>query len=86
MFPNLPANFTHFFESIKTDANLIHKEPKFITLKLEKNQKLLNFFMRNERLNRLIVKASGYRILVAKEDLTRVASILKEHGFFVEFS
>jgi hypothetical protein len=41
--------------------------------------------MKNKKLQELIVKAQGYKILVLQKNIAKVSKILKENGFFVEF-
>jgi hypothetical protein len=83
--PSPPKVFKDYFNSIKQKANLLKKDSKQVVIKLENNQELLNFFITNKKLSSLIIKASGYRIIVNKDDIAKVTKILKENGFFVEF-
>jgi hypothetical protein len=41
--------------------------------------------MRNQKLQELLIKAEGYRIIVFKEDVSKITRIVKDNGFFVEF-
>jgi hypothetical protein len=52
---------------------------------LKNNKKLLQLFTTNKKLQESIIKAQGFRILVAKQDMGKVSRIVKENGFFVEF-
>jgi len=36
-------------------------------------------------LQEMTIKASGYRVLVKKEDIPKLTKIVKDNGFFVEF-
>jgi hypothetical protein len=83
--PNPPKIFKNFFDEIKQNQNLLEKDIKIVVIKLKENKKLLNFFMKNKKLQELIVKAQGYKILVLQKNIAKVSKILKENGFFVEF-
>jgi hypothetical protein len=41
--------------------------------------------MNNRKLQELIIKAEGYRIIVLKNDIPKVTKIAKDNGFFIEF-
>jgi hypothetical protein len=41
--------------------------------------------MTNQNLQKLFIKAEGYRIIVLKDDISKVTKIAKDNGFFVEF-
>ena len=81
----LPKVFDDYFNEIKENANMLKRDLKLITIELKNNKKLLNLFISNKRLQELIIKASGYRILVAKENISKVTKIIKDNGFFIEF-
>lgn len=81
----LPKVFDHYFNEIKQNANMLKKEPKLITIELKNNKKLLHLFMSNKKLQELTIKASGYRVIVSKDDITKLTKIVKDNGFFIEF-
>jgi hypothetical protein len=41
--------------------------------------------MSNHKLQELLIKAEGYRIIVFKDDISKITKIVKDNGFFVEF-
>ena len=61
------------------------KNLKQIVIELKDNKRLLNLFMTNQNLQKLFIKAEGYRIIVLKNDIPKVTKIAKDNGFFVEF-
>jgi len=81
----LPKVFDNYFDEIKDNLNMLKRDLKLITIELKNNKKLLNLFISNQKLQDLIIKASGYRILVLKDDIPKVTKIIKDNGFFVEF-
>ncbi|MEA2019461.1 MAG: hypothetical protein U9N59_13565 [Campylobacterota bacterium] len=81
----LPKVFDDFFEEIKTNSNMLKRDLKLITIELKNNKKLLNLFMTNKKLQELTIKASGYRILILKDDMAKLTKIVKDNGFFIEF-
>jgi len=80
-----PKVFIDFFEEIRNRANLLSIDRKQIVIELENDKALLNLFMNNKKLQELIIKAQGYRILVLKENLPKVKKILHDNGFFIDF-
>ncbi len=80
-----PKVFVDFFEEIRNRANLLSIDRKQIVIELENDKALLNLFMNNKKLQELIIKAQGYRILVVKENLPKVKKILHDNGFFIDF-
>ena len=83
--PNPPKVFTQFFDNIIKESNFMKKNLKQIVIELKDNRRLLNLFMTDNKLQELFIKAEGYRIIVLKEDISKVTKIVKENGFFVEF-
>ncbi|MEA3553244.1 MAG: hypothetical protein U9R39_02445, partial [Campylobacterota bacterium] len=81
----LPTVFDDFFEEIKENSNMLKRDLKLITIELKNNKKLLNLFMNNKKLQELTIKASGYRILILKDNMAKLTKIVKDNGFFVEF-
>jgi len=81
----LPKVFDDYFNEIKANANSLKRDLKLITIELKNNKKLLNLFMSNKKLQDMTIKASGYRVLVKKEDIPKLTKIVKDNGFFVEF-
>ncbi|MEA3315473.1 MAG: hypothetical protein U9Q30_06440 [Campylobacterota bacterium] len=81
----LPKVFDNYFDEIKENSNMLKRDLKLITIELKNNKKLLNLFISNKKLQELIIKASGYRILVLKDDIPKVSKIIKDNGFFIEF-
>lgn len=82
---NPPKVFQNFFDEIKQNTNALKRDLKQVVIELDNNKKLLNLFMQNKKLQELIIKAQGYRVIVLKENIPKLTKILKEYGFFVEF-
>ena len=82
---NPPKVFKDFFDEIKKDSNLLKRDLKQVVIELDNNKKLLDLFMKNKKLQELVIKAQGYRIIVLKDDISKLTKILKDNGFFVEF-
>ncbi|MEA3490557.1 MAG: hypothetical protein U9R27_01510 [Campylobacterota bacterium] len=81
----VPVLFDNYFDEIYAKSNLLKREPSQVVIELENNKALLNIFMNNKKLQELVTKASGYRIIVSRKELPKLTKILKENGFFVEF-
>ncbi len=82
---NPPKVFKDFFDDIKKDANMLKRDLKQVVIELNNNKKLLNLFMTNKKLQELVIKAQGYRVIVLKENIPKLTKIVKDNGFFVEF-
>ena len=67
------------------ESNLMNQNLKQIVIELKDNKRLLNLFMTNQKLQKLFIKAEGYRIIVSKDDISKVTKIVEDNGFFVEF-
>jgi len=80
-----PQVFKDFFDDILNNANLLKRDLKQVVIELGNNKKLLNLFMQNRKLQELIIKAEGYRVIVLKENISKLTKIVKDNGFFVEF-
>ena len=81
----LPKIFDSFFDDIKANSNMLKRDLKLITIELKNNKKLLNLFMTNKKLQEITTKASGYKILVSKDNMAKLTKIVKDNGFFIEF-
>ena len=82
---NPPKIFIDFFNDIKRKSNMLSNESKYSVIELKNNKELLNLFMTNKRLQEIIIKAEGYRVVLLKSDMIKFTRIVKENGFFVEF-
>jgi hypothetical protein len=81
----LPQNFRDYFEEIKSRAGLLRRDEEHVVIELQNNKALLQLFMSSKKLQELVIKAQGYRIIVDKKDVSKVSKIVKESGFFVDF-
>lgn len=81
----LPSVFNDFLEKIRDRANLLSRDLKMITIELEDDKELLNLFATNKKLQELVVKAQGYRVLIQKENIPKMRKILGDNGFFIDF-
>ncbi len=82
---NPPQVFKDFFEEIKQNAGLLNKDTKHFIIELKNNKKLLNLFMTNKKLQEIVIKAQGYRVIIEKENLPKLTRIVKDNGFFIDF-
>ena len=80
-----PKVFQNFFDEIKHNRNALKRDLKQVVIELDNNKKLLHLFMQNKKLQELIIKAQGYRVIVLKDNIPKLTKIVKENGFFVEF-
>ncbi|MCK5867304.1 MAG: hypothetical protein KAG14_02815 [Mycoplasmataceae bacterium] len=82
---NPPKVFKDFFNKIKKQANKLQEHTDNVVIEIKNDQELLNLFMNNKKLQDLIIKAQGYRIIVLKTNISKLTKILKDNGFFVDF-
>jgi len=80
-----PKVFKNFFDEIRQNKNALKRDLKQVVIELDNNKKLLQLFRENKKLQELIIKAQGFRILVLRENIPKLTKIVKENGFFVEF-
>ena len=83
--PNPPQIFKDFFQQIKLDSNMIKRDLSQVVIELKNNKKLLNLFLKNKKLQELVIKAEGYRVIVSKNNIPKLTKIVKDNGFFIEF-
>lgn len=83
--PEPPQVFVDFFDQARARAGLLRRKRKLAVLELEPVEGLPELFMQEQKLHPMIIKAEGYRIIVAEEDLPKLSKILKTHGFFINF-
>ncbi len=81
----VPPLYDDYFDEITAKSNMLKQNTGQIVIELENDKKLLNLFMTDKRLQKLVIKASGYRVIVSKSDLSKLTKIVKDNGFFVEF-
>jgi hypothetical protein len=82
---NPPKIFKDFFSTILKNANSLKQNSDEIVIEIKNNKKLLSLFLTNKKLQELIIKASQYRVIVMKKDLSKFTKIVKENGFFINF-
>lgn len=82
---DLPKVFIKFFDDIKIRSNMLKSDLDYVVIKLEKDKELLNLFMSNKKLQDLILKVEGYRVMVLKSNINKFTTIVKNNGYFVEF-
>lgn len=81
----VPVLFDNYFDEIQSKSNMLKRDLSQIVIELKNDKKLLNLFMNNKKLQKLVIKASGYRIIVSKTDIPKLTKIVRDNGFFVEF-
>ena len=81
----VPHLFDLYFDEILEKSGLLTRDLNQIVIELKNDKQLLNLFMTNKKLQDLVIKASGYRVIVSKNDMPKLTKIVKENGFFVEF-
>lgn len=80
-----PQIFIEFFDDIKRKANILKNDQNYTVIEVKNNKDLLNLFMTNQKLQEIIIKAQGYKVVLQKSDLPKFTKIVKDNGFFVEF-
>ena len=80
-----PKVFVEFFEDIKRKANILKNDLEYTVIEVKNNKDLLELFMRNKKLQEIIIKAQGYKVIILKSDLAKFTKIVKDNGFFIEF-
>ncbi|MEA1917063.1 MAG: hypothetical protein U9N42_05990, partial [Campylobacterota bacterium] len=83
--PNPPQVFNDFFDEIRENSNMLKRDLKQVVIDLNNNKKLLNLFMSNKKLQEIVTKAQGYKIIVHKDNISKLTKIVKDNGFFIDF-
>ncbi len=81
----IPVLFDNYFDEIIAKSNMLKRDLSQVVIELDNDKKLLNLFVTNKKLQELVVKASGYRVIVSKTNLSKLTKIVRDNGFFVEF-
>jgi len=81
----VPVLYDDYFDDILSRANLLKINSDQIVIELKNDKRLLNLFMQNKKIQELIIKASGYRVIVSSNDLSKLSKIVKDNGFFIVF-
>jgi hypothetical protein len=86
LFPGeLPGNWQAFFTEISRKADPLTEEHSYQVFKISPDDRtLLQLIARDEQIKDLCIKAEGHRILVRKNDLKKLRTLLRGHGYLVE--
>ena len=80
---NPPQNWKEFFSQALKRINPLTPEHEFKVMKVGDNEELLNLLASDPEINPLIRKVEGLRIAVNKNNLSKLNSLLRKHGFLV---
>ncbi len=82
--PNLPSNWLAFFDDLTGKADPLTTVSDMVTYRISPgNQPLIRALAQDAVLKTMVVKAEGFRILVANDQLTRFRGRLRELGYLV---
>ncbi|MVM38016.1 hypothetical protein GO730_11150 [Spirosoma sp. HMF3257] len=82
--PNLPPNWLAFFDELTGKADPLIAVTDMVTYRISPtNQPLIRALAQDEVLKTMVVKAEGFRILIANDQLPRFRSRLRELGYLV---
>ena len=81
---NPPQIWKEFLEDVLTKINPLVKKQKMSIFKLQQNKELISLMASDEVLKQSILKAEGYHILIASENIEKVVKRLKEFGYFID--
>ncbi|GAB4016428.1 hypothetical protein GCM10028808_44840 [Spirosoma migulaei] len=82
--PNLPPNWKAFFDELTSKADPLTAVTDMVTYRISPdNQPLIRVLAQDAVLKTMVVKAEGFRILVANDQLPRFRSRLRELGYLV---
>ena len=84
MATNLPPNWLAFFDDLTGKADPLTTVSDRMTYRIAPgNQPLIRALAQDFVLKTMVVKAEGFRILVATDQLTRFQGRLRELGYLV---
>ncbi|MBC7570418.1 MAG: hypothetical protein H7319_11875 [Spirosoma sp.] len=82
--PDLPANWQFFFDELTGKADPLTPITNMTTYRIAPtNQPLIRVLAQDAVLKTMVVKAEGFRVLVADDQLTRFKSRLRELGYLI---
>lgn len=80
----LPANWEYFFNDLRQKIDPLEELEEVRVFKIPTdNQALIRLIARDTVLRKLIVKAEGYHLLIAKENMNKFKKRLQEFGYFI---
>lgn len=82
--PNLPANWLAFFDDMISKAEPLTAVPNMVTYSIAPtNQSLIRLLAQDPILKTIVIKAEGFRILIASDNLPRFRTRLRELGYLL---
>ncbi|OJW75670.1 hypothetical protein [Spirosoma sp. 48-14] len=82
--PNLPANWLTFFDELMSKADPLTSITDMTAYSIAStNQPLIRLLAQDPVLKSIVVKAEGFRILIATDNLPRFRSRLRELGYLI---
>lgn len=82
--PNLPPNWLAFFDELTAKAEPLKLAPDMTIYRVPPgNQPLIRLLAQDAVLKTMVVKAEGFRVLVATDQLTRFKNRLRELGYLM---
>lgn len=82
--PDLPANWLTFFDELVGKAEPLEAVKNMAVFRVPgKNEALIRLMAQDEVLKTMVVKAEGFRILIADDQLPRFKNRLRELGYLI---
>lgn len=82
--PNLPSNWHSFFDDLLVKAEPLRAVSDFSVFEIPaKNQTLIRLLAQDPILKTLVIKAEGFRVLVAQNQQAKFKSRLRELGYLI---
>lgn len=76
----------NFFEELLKKMEYVQFVPEYRVLKLEQDKNLINIITKDKRLSNIVLKAENFHVIIKEENMEKFAEVLKENGYFFNFS
>ena len=83
-YKNLPQKWEIFFEDLRSNINFLTPKPEIVVFKVKQDREFFKILGTDAKLKEYILKAEGFYILIKKENVPKVRSILAKYGYFNE--
>ncbi|MEM6965684.1 MAG: hypothetical protein AAF573_13030 [Bacteroidota bacterium] len=81
---DLPENWNTFFKELEQKIDPIRKVSNVSIFKIpEDNPALINLIAKDDVFKKIVMKAEGYQVLVARRNLTKFKTRLQEYGYLM---
>jgi len=82
--PKLPRIWDDFLNDILNKIDPLIPEPTLSVFRLKEHLELIELMARDEILQKCVLKAEGYHVLIPVQNLNKVKKRLEAFGYFID--